>query len=152
MQKLLILTEEISQESEKNGFFHGAVLDILSKYNVTNIFCLRKGVNNLETKISITVLNSKSRLNKILNLLRLIIAKRSEYEEVLVHRNPEYILLCGIFWKLMGKKIKFYYSHKNVNFALKFANFISDEIYTQSSHSYPLKTAKLKIIGDVSQV
>lgn len=87
------------------------------------------------------------RLRYVTNFYRLILRERNNYDAVFVHMNPEYVILGGILWRIMGKRVGLWYTHKNVGLRLRLAAHGADVIFTASSESFRLNTTKLNIVG-----
>jgi len=79
--------------------------------------------------------------------LRLAWRLRRQYDTVFVHMNPEYIVLAGWWWRLMGKKIGLWYTHKSIDLKLRIAEFFADIIFTASKESFRLPSRKVLVMG-----
>jgi glycosyltransferase involved in cell wall biosynthesis len=61
--------------------------------------------------------------------------------------NPEYVVLAGVLWKIWGKKIALWYTHKKVDVKLRLAEKFSHIIFTASEKSFRLRSKKVNIMG-----
>jgi glycosyltransferase involved in cell wall biosynthesis len=61
--------------------------------------------------------------------------------------NPEYVVLGGLFWKIMNKRVSLWYTHKQVNLKLKIAEKLTDKIFTVAKESFQLKSKKVHVMG-----
>lgn len=61
--------------------------------------------------------------------------------------SPEFVVAAGWVWRLMGKKVGLWYTHKSVTVWLRIAEFISHDIFTASKESFRLPSRKLIVTG-----
>src|SRR3989339_336669 len=61
--------------------------------------------------------------------------------------NPEYGVLGGWVWKLMGKKMVMWYTHKAVNLKLRIAEKFVSTVFTASADSFQLNSKKARVVG-----
>jgi glycosyltransferase involved in cell wall biosynthesis len=61
--------------------------------------------------------------------------------------NPIYMPLGILFWKVWGKKVALWYTHKHVDFKLKLATFLTDKVFSASKESFRIDTPKLLVTG-----
>jgi glycosyltransferase involved in cell wall biosynthesis len=61
--------------------------------------------------------------------------------------NPIYLAEAGWLWKLMGKKIGLWYTHRNVDLKLRIAEKFTDVIFTAAKESFNLPSNKVMIVG-----
>ena len=80
-----------------------------------------------------------SRIKYIYRFYKYIFSIRKEYDSVLVHMNPVYIILGGVFWKIMGKKIFLWYNHPMGNMMAKVAILFSNKVFCTSPYSFSAK-------------
>ncbi len=149
--KLLICTQAVDSQDPVLGFFVRWVEEFAKHCEQVEVICLRRGEYVLPPNVQVYSLgkekNKSSRLGRWLKALRYIVVLRHQYDAVFVHMNPEYILLGGWFWRLSGKKIVFWYTHKAVNVRLRVATLFADVVLTASKASFRLRTNKLHIMG-----
>jgi glycosyltransferase involved in cell wall biosynthesis len=61
--------------------------------------------------------------------------------------NPEYVVLGGLLWRLFGKRIGLWYTHKQVNFKLRIAHFFAHDIFTAVKESFTIPSKKVHVVG-----
>ncbi len=88
-----------------------------------------------------------SKLTYLYRFYKYCFLKRKEYSSVFVHMNPIYVILGGLFWKLLKRKIMLWYTHKNVDLKLRVSEKIVDVICSASKESFRLQTPKLHVVG-----
>src|ERR1700733_6884068 len=114
--KLLILTQKIDKDDGVLGFFHGWVKEFSSHFDQVTVICLGKGEYSLPPNVQVFSLGKEkesggSKLFYIFNFYKYIWQERNNYDAVFVHMNQEYVLLGGLFWKLLGKKVFLWRNH-----------------------------------------
>ena len=148
--KLLIVTQKIDKNDDVLGFFHGWVAEFAKHCEKVTVITLGAGEYDLPRNVEVLSLGKeegKSRLKYTLNFYKYIWSKRKDYDDVFVHMNPEYVVLGGILWRITGKKIGLWYTHKAKNLKLYIASKLANIIFTASSESFGLKSKKLHVLG-----
>lgn len=148
--RLLILTQKVDQTDDVLGFVHGWIEEFAKHCDEVTVIALGVGTHTLPSNVRVFSLGKErgvSRSAYLTNFYQLIVRERAHYDAVFVHMNPEYVILGGILWKMMGKKIGLWYTHKNVDWRLRLAVHGADIIFTASSESFRMKTSKLEVTG-----
>jgi glycosyltransferase involved in cell wall biosynthesis len=149
--KLLIITQAVDKNNPVLGFFHDWLTHFSQHVDSLTVICLEKGNYSLPNNVNVLSLGKEekghSKSKYILNFYKYIWHERKNYDAVFVHMNPVYVVLGGILWRLLGKKIGLWYTHKHVDFKLRLAALFSNIIFTASPESFRLKTSKLVITG-----
>lgn len=159
--KLLIITQKVDKEDPILGFFHKWIEEFSKKFEQVTVICLERGEYYLPQNVKVFSLgkerfensdieNSKlkifRRLKYIWNFYRYIIGLALKYDVVFVHMNQEYVLLGGIFWKILRKKVYFWRNHPKGSLLTKIAVFLSDKIFCASDSAFVVKYKKTKIM------
>lgn len=142
--KLLVITQSINNKNPILGFFYRWVEEFAKSFEKITIICLEKGKYTLPSNVKVLSLgkeNGKSRLKYIFNFYKYIWQERKNYDVVFVHMNQEYVLLGGLLWKMLGKKITMWRNHHRGSFFTYLACSLCDKIFCTSKYSY---TAKFK--------
>ena len=145
--RLLICTQTVDSSDPVLGFFHRWVEEFAKHADQVIVICLRKGVHSLPKNVEVISLGETNRIVRALELCTIIVGRRSEYDTVFVHMNPEYIAAAGWLWRLLGKKIGLWYTHKSVDLKLRIAARLANVVMTASKESFRLSTASPVIIG-----
>jgi len=110
--KLLIITQKVDINDDILGFFHGWIEKLAEKFEQIIVICLQKGKYNLPDNVKVLSLGKEQylyhshiirRLVFLYNFYKDIFRERKNYDTILVHMNPIYVLLGGLFWKLWRK-------------------------------------------------
>jgi glycosyltransferase involved in cell wall biosynthesis len=128
--KLLICTQKLDPGDPVLGFFARWVEEFKKHGDVEVITLSRLGTGKVA---------------RALNLLRF--AATLKYDAVFVHMNPEYLVVAGWLWRLMGKKTALWYTHKSVNAKLRIATLFANVILTASKESFRLRSPKVHVMG-----
>lgn len=148
--KILIITQKIDRNDSVLGFFCRWVEEFSKHCEQVTVIALGVGVHNLPKNVRVFSLGKEcgtSRIGYLYNFYRLIWHERKNYDVVFVHMNPEYVMLGGILWKILRKKIALWYTHKVVSWYLRVAEKISNDIFTASKESFRLSSKKLHVTG-----
>ncbi len=147
--KLLVITQTVDKKDKTLGFFHGWLLEMAKRCDKIVVICLSKGEYDLPKNISVYSLGKEDGVSKMKYLARFfsyIWKYHKEYDLVFVHMNQEYILLGGLIWKSLGKKIFFWRNHRYGNFLTGLAVWFSDTVFATSESSYTARFKKTKIM------
>jgi len=149
--KLLICTQKVDKNDPVLGFFHRWLEEFAKHAEHVHVVALGVGEHTLPQNVTVYSLGKEvGRGNKLIfsfRFIRLIFSLRKEYDSVFVHMNPEYVVLGGLFWRALKKKVTLWYAHKSVTKLLALAPYFVEVIFTPSAQSLRLKTLKKKIMG-----
>jgi len=148
--KLLIITQVIDTEHPILGFFHNWVKEFSKHYDSVEVICLEAGKYDLPKNVRVHSLGKESGANKFTYLLRfysLVWSLRKDYDHVFVHMNQIYVLLGGLLWQAIGKKVGFWYAHGHMSLSVKFACLLSNKIFTSTESGFRYDTKKKTVVG-----
>jgi glycosyltransferase involved in cell wall biosynthesis len=125
VMRLLICTQKVSIDDDVLGFMHGWLKQFAEVCESVEVICLEKGRYELPENVSVHSLGKESvphhmpiyrhmvvRVLYVVRFYRCVLKVRGRYDAVLVHMNPEYMLLGGLWWRLSGVPIGLWYNHK----------------------------------------
>jgi glycosyltransferase involved in cell wall biosynthesis len=147
--KLLVITQTVDNEDSVLGFFHDWLLEFSKRFDKVSVICLYEGRHNLPKNVSIYSLGKESDSSKIKYLLKffnLIWKYRKDYDMVFVHMNQEYVLLGGLIWKILAKKIFFWRNHPYGNIWTSLATALSTKVFCTSTSSFTAQFKKTVIM------
>lgn len=148
--KLLIVTQVVDEADSILGFFHRWIEEFAKHFEKVTVICLKKGEYHFPANVGVLTLGKESGASRSKYLWRFykyIWRERGNYDMVFVHMNQEYVLLGGFLWRLWGKPIYLWYTHKMVSIKLYLATILSNRVFTASEESFRLDTPKLRIVG-----
>lgn len=149
-KKLFILTQAVDRNDPVLGFFHRWIEEFAGYCDLVTVVCLREGEHALPSNVRVFSLGKErggSRATYVYRFFMHVVGKRREYNSVFVHMNPEYVVLAGWFWRLMGRKIVLWYTHRQATTYLKVAEFFAHTILTAAPESFTLKSGKVRCVG-----
>lgn len=143
--RLLIVTQAVDRNDPVLGFFHRWVEEFAKKYSQVSVICLREGTHALPGNVHVYSLGKEKGRRPpfvyAIRFLSLVWRLRSEYDGVFVHMNQEYILLAGILWRALGKKIYLWRNHYAGGFLTRIAVLLTHKVFCTSRSSF---TARFK--------
>ncbi len=148
--KLLILTQKVDSTDDNLGFFHRWIEEFALQCEQVIVICLYEGKHELPTNVRVLSLGKEersSRFERLRRLYRYVWNERNNYDTVFVHMNQIYILLCGLLWRILGKRIGLWYAHGEVSTSLRVATVLTDHVFTSTPHGFNIDTSKRHIIG-----
>ncbi|MDD5165080.1 MAG: glycosyltransferase family 4 protein [Candidatus Pacebacteria bacterium] len=160
--KLLILTQKVDKLDPILGFFHRWIEEFAKHAEKVTVITLNEGIHQLPENVMVFSLGKskdqyvgfKDRIKFVFNFYGYIWSERKNYDTVFVHMNPIYVVFGGLFWKIMGKKISMWYTHREVDLKLRVAEVFADVIFTAAKESFKLPSKKVVVTGhgiDVAQ-
>ncbi|MEK7208367.1 MAG: glycosyltransferase family 4 protein [Patescibacteria group bacterium] len=157
--RLLIITQKVDADDSALGFFTRWIEEFAARCEQVIVICLEEGAHRLPQNVRVLSLgkerfkiqDSRFKLGRNIRyacrLVRYIVLQRREYGAVFAHMNPEYALLGGLFWRLVGKKSALWYVHGKVSWRLCLAAFLVNKIFTASTESCRLRSTKVEVVG-----
>jgi glycosyltransferase involved in cell wall biosynthesis len=137
--KLLILTQKVDSEDDVLGFMHHWIEELAKRCQTIVVICLWQGRHNLPANVKVLSLGKEKERSKIKHLFRFyryIWQEKKCYEIVFVHMNKEYVVLGGLWWRLLNKKIVLWYNHRQGNLWSLIAGWFAHKIFYTSSFSF----------------
>ena len=153
--KLLIVTQAVDQEDSVLGFFVRWIEEFAKHAERVEVICLKEGKHDsLPAHVRVHSLGKEKnpprfarRIVYAVRFKRLAWRLRHDYDAVFVHMNPEYVVIAGPLWRVLGKHVGLWYVHRNVDLKLRVASFFANDIFTASPEGFRLKTSKLHVVG-----
>ena len=137
--KLLILTQAVDSTDTTLGFFVRWISSLAVRFEKVTVICLREGVHTLPANVTVYCLRGPSYIGKLHiagKFLHLIWMLRREYDSAFVHMNQEYVLLGGLFWRLLHKKIFLWRNHRVGDWKTALAVTFSQKVFYTSRDSF----------------
>lgn len=148
--KLLIVTQAVDRNHSNLGFFVRWIEEFAQHCDEVTVIANEVGRYSLPKNVTVFGLGKEtgsSRLARYVKYAALIMWFSSRYDAVFCHMNPEYVIAGSWWWRLIGKRIVFWYMHKSVTARLKLAEQLADVVVTASTESFRLPSTKLRVLG-----
>src|SRR3989344_3814239 len=146
--RLLIITQRVDARDQLLGFFIDWIRKFSEKFEKVTVLCLEKGEFSLPKNVEVISLGKDGGYPKIGQLFTFyFLLFTLKYDAVFVHMNPIWVILGGMSWRLMNKKIFFWYTSGGVTTKLKLAEKWADVIFTASKESFRLPSKKVIVTG-----
>lgn len=148
--RILILTQKVNTEDDVLGFFPRWVDEFSKQCTSVEVVCLEKGAYEAPQNVKVFSLGKESGAGRVAQMgtfYKIIFRERNNYDAVFVHMNPIYVVLGGFLWRMWGKKIALWYSHKNVDAKLRIAEKFVHVIFSTAKESFRVSTKKLVVVG-----
>lgn len=148
--KLLICTQVVDRDDPVLGFCHRWIEEFARHTERVTVVCLREGAHALPDNVTVLSLGKEEgvgRLGYVLRFFRYAWQQRREYDAVFVHMNTEYVVLGGLLWRLLRKRIVLWYAHGHVPFLLRVATALAHTVTTSTESGFRLLTEKKLVVG-----
>ena len=143
--KLLIITQTVDTADPILGFFVQWIAELSKHFERVEVIALGVGQYELPVNVRVHSLGKEggaaSRAAYAWRFLRLVWALRRDYDAVFVHMNEEYVLLAGLLWQLLDKRIYMWRNHYAGSWRTRVAAAFCTKVFCTSKHSY---TARFK--------
>jgi len=144
--RLLFVTQAVDTNDPVLGFVHGWLRELSQHFDEIVVVCLRAGERHLPVNVQVHSLGKErapaGKPRYTMRFLRHIVRERGSYDVVFVHMNQEYILLAGLLWKVMGKRIYLWRNHYTGSFLTDLAAAFCTKVFCTSKFSYTAKYKK----------
>lgn len=148
--KLLIVTQAVDAEDPVLGFFVRWIQVLAERVERIEVICLKKGAYTLPANVRVHSLGKesgvKSRFVYIRRFFVLLYELRHVYDTVFVHMNEEYVLLGGICWKALRKRVVFWRNHKMGSWRTRLAVFVSTAVCHTSPEAFVAYSTKAMLM------
>lgn len=146
--KLLFITQKVDKDDDILGVYHRWIEELAGHFEKIKVICLYQGRTELPANVEVYSLgkeSGKSRLKYLFRFYKYLFSSGG-YDKVFVHMNPEYVLLGGLFWKLLKKKIFFWYNHPMGGLKARIAIGLADLVFHTSPFAFAARYKKSKIM------
>lgn len=147
---VLILTQKVDREDAVLGFMHRWIAEFAAHTAQVTVMCLEEGAHTLPKNVQVHSLGKEagvSRLTYLIRFYRYLFRFRAQYDVVFVHMNHEYVLLGGLLWRLLGKRVCLWYAHGHVPRSLHIATWLAHRVVTSTESGFRIRTAKKRVVG-----
>lgn len=147
---IFITTQIVDKDDAGLGFFHSWIEVFAKHCEQVTVVCLKKGTYSFPPNVRVLSLGKDEGLPKwrwLLRFYQYVWQYQKEYDITFTHMNPEYVVLAGIPWRLMGKRVGLWYTHGSVPWTLRIAEKFAHVVFTGSPKSFRLASRKKNVMG-----
>lgn len=140
--RLLVITQKMDRADTVLGFMHAWIAAWAGAFPRITVICLEAGAYSVPKNVQVFSLGKERMRLRLLYAFKFLyhmIAHHTSYDEVLVHMNPEYVLLGWWWWKLTGKKVVLWYNHPQGSLAARLAFHLVDRVVCTSPFAYAMR-------------
>lgn len=135
--RLLIITQVVDADHSVLGFMVDWIKYITTYVSSIRVITLQLGKHDIATPIdSLKKECGYGWLSKLFRLYYLVVRDRHLYDVVFVHMNEEYVLACGMLWRMLGKRIILWRNHPSGNWKTALAAKLSHVLCYTSPQSF----------------
>ena len=166
--KLLFITQKVDKDDDILGVYHRWIEELAKRVEKISVICLYRGRVELPDNVHIyslgkednfqfpclagrqAIFNFQSifnfsifkKIKYVVRFCRYLWKLRHDYDRVLVHMNPEYMVLGGLFWKIFGKKPILWYNHPMGDLKARIAIALADKVLHTSPFAFAARYKK----------
>lgn len=144
--RLLVVTQVVDRQDLYLGFFTRWIEELAPQFEAIEVICLKEGEHSLPKNVRVHSLGKEhgrvSRFRYICRFLALAWKLRPGYDRVFVHMNQEYVLLAGLLWKILGKRIYMWRNHYSGSWLTDVATVFCTKVFCTSRFSFTAKYKK----------
>lgn len=147
--KFLVFTQKIDQNDTTLGFFCDWIKSFAEKADSITVICLEKGEFNFPNNVTVYSLGKERKVSKLIyikNLYHYLFLIRGSYNKVFIHMNEEYVLLAGLYWKIINIPLFFWRNHPKGSFKTRLAVALSTKVFCTSTDSFTARFKKTVIM------
>ena len=148
--RLLITTQAVDLDDPVLAFFHRWIEEFAKNADSVEVICLKEGRHALPKNVTVHSLGKeggRSVLKYIGRFYKYSWTLRKRYDAVFVHMNPEYLVLGGLLWTLLRKRVGLWYIHPRSTLGLRYGMLYARVILSATAKSFPLKSKKIVPVG-----
>jgi glycosyltransferase involved in cell wall biosynthesis len=148
--RLFIVTQKVDKNDPVLGFFHDWITEFAANAEHVIVVALAVGAHDLPKNVSVFSLGKEKGHGRIERTKRFywhVFDKMDQYDAVFVHMNPVYAVMAGLIWRLKGKRVALWYTHRAVTLALRLAVFFSHIVFTATREGCRVRSKKVRAVG-----
>ena len=141
--KLLVVTQAVDIEDPVLGFFHRWLEEFARHTTSIEAICLTQGRSDLPKNVRVHSLGKEHgrprfapRTKYAFRFFALAWRLRNEYDAVFVHMNEEYVLIFGLLWRVLGKRVVLWRNFKTGSWMTPTACRLANAVCYTSPESF----------------
>jgi glycosyltransferase involved in cell wall biosynthesis len=150
MDKILLICQKVDEKSDVMSPFLQWILEFNRQVKQVTVITQYEGKHSLPKEIKVLSLGAEKGYSKVRQVARykkLIVQERKNYDYVWSHMIPHYFVVGAPIFKIFGKKMYLWYTHKSVSQTLRIAHALVDGVFTGSESSFRMKSNKVLVTG-----
>ncbi|MBU0458085.1 glycosyltransferase family 4 protein [Patescibacteria group bacterium] len=148
--KLLIITQKVDRTDPILGFFHRWIEEFAKNCEQVTVIGQLVGEHDLPENVEIFSMRKERKYSRIMQIFEFWKMQRKlkkEYDSVLVHMTPVWVVIGWPVWFLLRKKIYLWYEARGGGWSLPVALIMVRKVFSASQHGLPRKSKKRRIVG-----
>ena len=148
--RLMIITQKVDRSDPILGFFHGWLLEFALHCDQIHVIGQMKGDYDLPDNIKIHSMGKESgasKLSQILKFWKLQWLLRHDYDCVLVHMTPVWVVLGFFNWFILRKKVYLWYEARGGGWTLPISLRLVKKVFSATEYGLPRSSKKRVITG-----
>lgn len=145
MRRLLVITQVMDPQHFVLGFFANWVKAWVPKLGALRVIALQTDPQLTLEGVQLISLGKEvgsTKLQRIFRFYKTVWQDRHLYDDVFVHMNEEYVILCGLLWRLMGKRVYLWRNHPIGTWMTPIAARLAQVLFYTSPQSFVARYAK----------
>lgn len=138
--RLLVVTQKVDAKDPILGFFVHWLEEFSTTYSEIVVLAQEVGTNSLPSNVKVFSLGKERGTNRVTQVVKswkLSWQLRHEYDAVLVHMTPIWIVLSGLLWNCLGKNCYLWYESKGRRWPLFAALFLVKKVFSATPLRLP---------------
>ncbi|PIQ76813.1 hypothetical protein COU78_00740 [Candidatus Peregrinibacteria bacterium CG10_big_fil_rev_8_21_14_0_10_49_24] len=148
--KLLIITQKVDKTDPILGFFHRWIAEFAKQCDGVTVIGQTVGAYDPAKNVTIRSLgkeSGKSRVFQVFRFWKMCFALRKDYDAVLVHMTPIWMVLGAPVWILLRKRRYLWYEARGTRWPLRVSLHVVQKVFSASVHGMPLRSSRSVIVG-----
>lgn len=151
-QRLLVFNLRTDSDDHILGFTTRWLNELALYYTHIDVLTTHKGTLTVADNITVHSTGREEGLTRSQQLARFYkilvsLVTSYHYDACFAHMQPMFATLSAPILRLRGIKITTWYTHRQVNFAVRMAERLSYRVVSAVESSFPIKTSKLRPLG-----
>lgn len=148
--KLLIITQKVDRQDPILGFFHSWIQEFAQ--HCEQVTVIGQSVGEYQFSVNVTVHSlgkekGATRFQQILRFWSLQRKLRKDYDTVLVHMTPVWVVLGFLHWKLLRKPVFLWYEARGGGWALPLSLLFVRKVFGATKYGLPHSSRKHVVLG-----
>ncbi len=146
--KLLVITQAADLDHPILGFFHRWLEEFVAQGTQLTVIAQQVGRTTVDASVlSLCKERGANRVAQIVRFWQLLVVHRHNYDAVLVHMTPVWVVLGWPVWVVLRKRIFLWYEVRRGGRVLTWAERLCARIYSATPEGMPWPSVKQEVVG-----